>query len=96
MAEFTIERDFLAPALERLVAVCKNQRKGYEKFEQLSIKVEKDRLLLSTDNGFLKAVQEIKDEDKLAVIEEGECVVDANFMRNIVNSTHSDTRLQFK
>jgi len=96
--EFTITRELFLPLLENMCLIGKNGRKTFEQTGQLSIKAEKDkkRLLLFSSNGYIKALQEVKDEDKLSVIKDGECVVSADFIMKLVKHSDTDSRVKIK
>ena len=96
--EFTIARDLIAPHVDRVIAVCKNERKGYDQFKQIAIfAAEKDRLFLRTSNGYLTAIQEVKDEGgKISVIKTGQCAVDGSKLSRIIHAGGAGSLLRFK
>jgi len=94
MMEFTIDRDLFLPVLKRICAVSKSGAKDYERYGMISLKAEKERVLVSASNGYIHAVQEIKDENKVAVIKTGEAVVKGNLLYDIVDAAGEDNRLK--
>lgn len=91
--EFTVERNLLLPYLECLNVVGKNPSKTFDRVDHLSIKAEKDRLLLSASNGYVTALQEVKDDNKLSVINEGTAVVSTSTMMKMFKSSPEDARI---
>lgn len=94
--EFTVMKKVLSPVLERLVCVVSSERQSYEKLDYLSIKAEKDKLLLSTSNGYIKALQTIACDDSLHIEKEGQAVVSVKRMLGIIDAAGDDDRIDIK
>jgi len=56
MMEFTMDRDLFLPVLKRICAVSKSGAKDYERYGMISLKAEKERVLVSASNGYIHAV----------------------------------------
>ena len=94
--EFTIEKEFFLGAIQRLCGLSKNESPNYEHVGEISIKAEKDRLLLGASNGFISAVQELKDDSLLSIIKEGETVIIGSKLQSIIKSVNEKQRVKIK
>jgi len=94
--ELTVTKKLLSPILDRLVNVSSNERATFERLGYLSIKAEENQLLLSTGNGFIKALHTIPCDDSLCIIKQGQAVINVRTMSNIINAAADDERIEIK
>lgn len=96
MLEISVDKDLVLNAAQNVSKAAKNPKNSFSHAGILQITSKGDTIEFAASNGFLKAVRQVRDADKVQIKGEGSCFVDANLFVKILSALPTESGVLLK